>query len=117
MVAAMAALLLGLAGYNFYLRNANASLLVEMAANAALIESQHQELKAGAARELRGAATLKQYLADNRSLAKKESIANDKLNSALKDSKEWASTPIPDAVADWLRDNQALDGDSPGTAP
>lgn len=116
-VAAMATMLLAFAGYNFYLRNTNAGLVTTVAAHTATIQTQSTELKAGAAREVRSAATLKQYQAANAALAKKEKLANDKLDTALASNRDWSDAPVPVAITDWLRDNQDPDGNGKREPP
>ena len=104
-VAIMAAALLGLAGYNFYLRNVAAGLAHTIAQNVVIIDTQNREIKAGADRERRFAATLKKYQTDNAALVRKQKESNDKLEQVLEASKDWADQPVPDGVANWLRDN------------
>jgi hypothetical protein len=104
-VAIMASLLLALAGYNFYLRNVVDGQDKTLAANILVIDTQDREIKAGAIREKKAAAVLKKYQADNAALAKKQKESNDKLEQALEANRDWADQPLPDGIADWLRNN------------
>lgn len=104
-VAIMAALLLGLAGYNFYLRNVTAKLNKAIAGHVIVIDNQGRELKAGAARELRFAETLKKHQADNAALVKRHKESNDKLEQTLRTHEVWANKPLPAGVTEWLRHN------------
>jgi Tfp pilus assembly protein PilO len=104
-VAIMAALLLALAGYNFYLRNVVAGQEQILAANVVVIDTQNRELKAGVEREKKAAVVLKKYQADNAALANKQKESNDRLEQALEANKDWANQPVPDGIAEWLRNN------------
>lgn len=102
-VAVVAAALLAVSGYSFYLRNVVKAQAETLQDYETTIDTQDRAIKAAAAREKLMAKTLKDNLAAKAALSTKQKESNARLEKALAANADWASQPVPAAVADWLR--------------
>lgn len=113
--AALVATLLG--GWGAYGHYRIKQLKADVDNQQVTIQNQNTAILAHQAKAKRDTAVLKDVAARAAALATKQKEDSHDLSEALKESPNWASTPVPPAVIDWLRDSPTINSTGAGLAP
>jgi hypothetical protein len=101
-VLAVVAALLGSWGAFGHYRNTK--LQADVVAQQTTIQNQNVAILAHQAREKRDTLVLKDMAARQAALIIKQKETTHALSKALEDAPDWASTPLPTGIAEWVRD-------------
>lgn len=101
--AVLAAVVLALSGWVFYERHRVTSLKAYVAAQQLTIQNQNTAIQAHQEKAKRDTATLKDMAKRQAALATKQKESTNALSKAIEAAPDWADTPLPDSIIDWVR--------------
>jgi hypothetical protein len=113
LLAALAAVAVALGGWGYYGHYRNLKLKETITTHELTIGNQAIAIRELHSKQKRDTAVLRDMAARSAALATKQKETDHALSKALAANSEWASTPIPPDVADWLRG----EGTAPSTDP
>jgi uncharacterized protein HemX len=110
--AALVAALLG--GWGVYGHYRVKQLKADVVNQQITIQNQNTAILAHQAKAKRDTAVLRDVAARAAALASKQKEDSNDLSKALQESPDWASTPVPPAILEWLRDSPTTNSTGEG---
>jgi septal ring factor EnvC (AmiA/AmiB activator) len=103
LTAILAAVILALSGWVFYERHRVSRLQADVESQQLTIQNQNTAILSHQEKAKRDTATLKDMAKRQAALTVKQKESTNALSKAIGAAPDWADTPLPDSIIDWVR--------------